>query len=869
MSPIEPDDPDITAFIEVQQEPPEAIPGESAGAVIGRYLLIQKIGEGGMGEVWLAEQREPVRHRVALKLVKSGMNTREVIARFESERQVVALMDHPAITKMLDAGSTPQGAPYFVMEYVAGIPITAYCDQHNLSTRQRLELFMLVCDGVQHAHRNAVIHRDLKPSNVLVTEVDGRPAPKIIDFGVAKALTQKLPGDEKYTRLGMIVGTPEYMSPEQANSSGEDVDTRTDVYSLGIILYELLAGSRPLDLRKVALEEFLRRLREEDPPKPSTRLRSYDQATSSELARKRQAEPLTLARQIRGDLDAITLKALEKDRSRRYASPADLAADIARYLNHEAVLAVHPSAAYRARKYARRHRVAVTAFACVMLALAAGAAAALREARIARERFNDVRTLANRFLFDFHDAIAGVEGTTKARELVVATALEYLRRLERNAGSDPELQREIAAAYARVADAQGVPGGPNLGRTQDARASLQKSIEIYGRLGAHTPGEVEQAIHPIELLARLEDDQDRNDVALELYRKALKMAAGIPLEQMPPSLATEYALLHVRMSGPLQQMGESEAAYQEVRAGEGILNQYGDLHPDAAFDRHPKLYLSYLQTSARLSGRLEEAINAAEEYLKRSGSSASAQAFYDARVSEVYDSVDEPSWNDPGKALPLVLRAVRNYEQRLKADPNDVNSKYSLAVNNSKIGYYLRESNPAEAVRSLAYTIGLFESMVRESPDNIEYPARLLRYRARMALARSYMHQKAEVEKITSQVLGDKSQTGQDRLHLLNFCGLALANVGDRAEAAPVLQEASRLAGELLATPKSGLSLKIEATRAFEQNAAFARQSGDLVGATQLLERVRDLWRKQEPATTYVMLARARTEQRLAGLRTP
>jgi serine/threonine protein kinase len=289
-------------------------PDESTGTVIGRYHLLQKIGEGGMGEVWLAEQKEPVRRRVAIKLIKAGMDTREVVARFESERQALALMDHPSIAKVFDAGSTPQGAPYFVMEYVAGTPITDYCDNHRLSTRERLELFMRVCEGVQHAHQKAIIHRDLKPSNILVIEVDGKPAPKIIDFGVAKALTQRLTADTMFTRVGALIGTPEYMSPEQALSSGEDIDTRSDVYSLGIIFYELLAGMPPIELRKVALDEFLRRLREEEPPKPSTRIRTQDHATSTKVAARRHTEPPALAKQIRGDLDSIALKALEKDR---------------------------------------------------------------------------------------------------------------------------------------------------------------------------------------------------------------------------------------------------------------------------------------------------------------------------------------------------------------------------------------------------------------------------------------------------------------------------------------------------------------------------------------------------------------------------
>jgi non-specific serine/threonine protein kinase/serine/threonine-protein kinase len=362
-------------------------PTETAGIVIDRYHLLQKIGEGGMGEVWLAEQKEPVRRRVAVKLVKAGMNTREVIARFESERQALALMDHPAIAKVFDAGSTPMGSPYFVMEYVAGVPITTYCDDHRLTTRERLELFVCVCEGVQHAHQKAIIHRDLKPSNILVTEVDGRVAAKIIDFGVAKALGQKLTVDTLFTRVGALVGTPEYMSPEQADSSREDTDTRTDVYSLGVIFYELLAGVPPLELRKIAFEEFLRRLRDVEPSKPSTKVSTEDEATSTEVASKRQTEPRALVKQIRGDLDSIALKALEKDRSRRYGSPSDFAADIGRYLKNEAVFAVPASVTYHMRKFARRHRGALATTGTFVLVLILAASVIIwQSVRAMRER---------------------------------------------------------------------------------------------------------------------------------------------------------------------------------------------------------------------------------------------------------------------------------------------------------------------------------------------------------------------------------------------------------------------------------------------------------------------------------------------------
>jgi non-specific serine/threonine protein kinase/serine/threonine-protein kinase len=437
-----------------------AVPTASEPKSIGPYKFLCRLGEGGMGQVWLAEQTAPVQRQVALKLIRIGRYDEEVLRRFRSERQSLAMMDHPTIAKVFDAGATPDGQPYFVMEYVPGVPITKYCDDMRLSIRRRLELFIRICEGVQHAHQKAIIHRDLKPANILVAEVDGKPMPRIIDFGLAKAIGPQNMDESMMTREGHWVGTPGFMSPEQADPAA-DVDTRTDVYSLGMVLYVLLTGDRPFDVsQKQPFHEVIRQLLEVDPLKPSKKIRKQDAVTQAEHAEKRQNEPGMLVKQVDGDLDCIVLKALEKDRERRYATPLDLAADVDRYLRNVPVLAHPASLAYRGRKYVRRHRVGVS-FAVAALVLLFGFAIAqafeLRKIRQQRDRADRIT--------QFMTGIFKVPNPSEARGNSV-TAREILdkasQQIGNNLSKDPELQAQLMGTMAQTYSGLGL-----YGRAQD------------------------------------------------------------------------------------------------------------------------------------------------------------------------------------------------------------------------------------------------------------------------------------------------------------------------------------------------------------------------------------------------------------------
>jgi serine/threonine protein kinase len=405
------------------------LPPENVGSVIGPYKLLQQIGQGGFGVVYMAEQERPVRRVVALKIIKPGMDTGQVIARFESERQALALMDHPNIAKVLDAGATSSGHPYFVMELVKGVPITDYCDKNHLAPEARLKLFGDVCHAIQHAHHKGIIHRDIKPSNVMVTLHDGVPVVKVIDFGIAKATVQKLTEKTLFTAYGEMVGTPEYMSPEQAEMSGLDIDTRSDVYSLGVLLYELLTGTTPLEagrLREAGFAKMQRLIQEEETPRPSTRSSSLgDSATV--IAGNRGLDVKRLAQLLAGDLDWVVMKALEKDRNRRYATPGNFAEDVDRYLRHEAILARPPSTGYRLQKLIQRNRGAVLTAVVVAGALLAGTTISTWQAVRATRAETQAIVAAEAAGKAKQAALVAAEGERKSKDLALLAAKAEIR----------------------------------------------------------------------------------------------------------------------------------------------------------------------------------------------------------------------------------------------------------------------------------------------------------------------------------------------------------------------------------------------------------------------------------------------------------
>jgi non-specific serine/threonine protein kinase/serine/threonine-protein kinase len=648
--PIEPEDGD-------SGDPTPDRPPVDEDPFIGPYRLLEKIGEGGMGEVWLAEQTEPIRRRVALKIIKRGMDTRQVVARFEAERQALALMDHPYVAKVYEAGTTPSGRPYIAMEYVKGTPITDHCDKHQLDIHERLRLIQQVCEGVQHAHQKAIIHRDLKPGNVLVYEQDGRRVPKIIDFGVAKAISQKLTETTMFTQMGALLGTPEYMSPEQADMTGDDVDTRTDVYAIGVILYRLLVGSLPFDrehLWQAGFEGIRRIIREEEPPKPSTRF-SAQGAESVTAAHARRTEPPALRRRLQGDLDWITMKALEKDRARRYASPLDLAGDIGRYLALEPVLASPPSPGYRARKFVRRHRAGVAATALAAVLLSGFAVTAAVQARsIARERdraeAEAAKTLA------MNDFLAGTLSSADpwsggGRDVTVVQALGAAAdRIGTAFAGQPEVEASMRTVLGQTY--------LGLGRLDPAREQLGLAAELRAGQEDADPADLAR-LRSIE--AKLAQESAAYEQAVASAAEAARLlrghGAGRPDDLLEAyQLQTRNLLFAQRYAEAESVLALSEDLAPGIRGDRRILaaenlSQRADLLRErdgdaAAADSLSRLAFALAESVDPENAILATYLNNAAQYHSESGDFAGALADFDAALAlyEKTFGTDHPAY---------------------------------------------------------------------------------------------------------------------------------------------------------------------------------------------------------------------------------
>ena len=727
---------------------PSSTPLDGPDARVGAYRLVRELGQGGMGAVHLAMRDDDAFHkRVALKILKRGMDTDSIVRRFRTERQILAGLDHPHIARLLDGGSTADGLPYLVMEYVDGVPLGEYADVRQLDTTRRLQLFLLLCGAVQYAHQSLVIHRDIKPANVLVTQ-DG--VPKLLDFGIAKLLNAELTGQSltAVTAPGLQLMTPEYASPEQVR--GDAVTTATDVYSLGILLYELLTGRRPYRLTSRAVPEIVRVVCESEPLRPSVAVTRPIEpgdtdapatTTGTHAAARRTRDPHRLRRRLEGDLDNIVMKAISKEPARRYGSVDQLAEDVRRHLAGLPVLARHDTLGYRTVKFVRRHRGAVTAAVAVFMALVAGIIGIAWQARVARterqraeQRFNDVRALANTFLFDVHDAVKDLAGSTPARQLMVQKGIEYLDKLAADAGDRADLRRELAAGYVRVGDVQGRPLNPNLGDTAGALASYRKAAALYASLGVTAASEVElrreastAQLRLSEVLAASGDSKAAMAAArtgLDLVRDTATDAAASPAARR--DLAVSYS----RYGDMLAATGSTSEALEYQRLALGLMEALSQAAPDD-FNNLRQLGVAHHKVGNVLgnpnypnigdhAGALVH-MQASAAAFERASARYPDSALFKRNLAVARSNTADilTALGRRAEAFAEERKALATYEAQVREDPTNAAARNDLAIAYYKQAEMLdADGRTREALAPLEQAMTIQEQLAAADPDN-------------------------------------------------------------------------------------------------------------------------------------------------------
>lgn len=715
-----------------------------SGRRIGTYKVIREIGFGGMGTVYLAERDDDnFQKQVAIKVVKRGMDTDFVVRRFRNERQILASLDHPNIARLLDGGTTDDGLPYFVMEYIEGQPISNYCDSRRLTTVERLDLFRKVCSAVHYAHQNLVIHRDIKPANILVTE-DGTP--KLLDFGIAKLLDpDSVPHTVELTAASMRLLTPEFASPEQVK--GEPITTATDIYSLGVVLYELLTGHRPYRVTGKSALDWVRVICDEEPERPSTKVRRDETAidrdgqikvaiTAETVSHNRNSQPDKLRRRLKGDIDNIVLRAIRKEPQRRYASADQFANDIKRHIDGLPVIARKDTFLYRAAKFVRRNRAAVAVAMIIAAVIAAGVISTMIQRARAERRFNDVRKLANSFMFEIHDCIQDLSGSTGARALLVKRALEYLDSLARESSNDASLQRELATSFQKVGEVQGRPSEANLGDTAGAMESYKKAHAIRESLVAADPRNSEDR-RMLALIysriAELLEETGEPQAAMQRYQESLAIrqelySANPADRQSRRELATSYFEIGESQSA----LGDLNGALESRQKMLPIFESLADEEPSNAVARR-NVSLTYKKLGATYArmGRFDEALEYYGKARERDEMALAADPANASRRMDLSFSISDYGWvlgrlGRNQEALASYRRALEIREALAAADPNDGRARSALSTTNARVGSLLSLTGDfAGSASHLNKAIAISEAIVASDPTNISERANL------------------------------------------------------------------------------------------------------------------------------------------------